>query len=80
MDRPSMLHQLEANLVGDVMGRMLLHLQCHFGMDTIRWARRGARATGIDFSSAAIEAARRLAAEMGVPATFLESDVYALPD
>ena len=80
VDRPSMLHELEAGLVGDVTGRTLLHLQCHFGMDTIRWARRGARATGIDFSSAAIEAARRLAAEMRVAATFVESDVYALPD
>ena len=66
---------LEIALVGDVRGKTLLHLQCHFGIDTIGWAQRGAIATGIDFSGPAIEAARRLAAEMGVAATFVESDV-----
>ena len=64
---------------GDVRGKTLLHLQCHFGMDTIRWARQGAVVTGADFSAPAIEAARALAARMGVPATFVESDVYDLP-
>jgi SAM-dependent methyltransferase len=64
---------------GDVRGKSLLHLQCHFGMDTIRWARHGARVTGVDFSGEAIAAARALAARMNVPATFVESDVYALP-
>ena len=65
---------------GDVRGKSLLHLQCHFGMDTIRWARHGARVTGVDFSPEAIRAARALAARMDVPATFVESDVYGLPD
>jgi SAM-dependent methyltransferase len=65
--------------VGDVRGKSLLHLQCHFGMDTIRWAQHGARVTGVDFSSEAIAAARALAARMAVPATFVESDVYELP-
>jgi len=64
---------------GDVRGRSLLHLQCHFGMDTIRWARHGATVTGVDFSAEAIAAARALAARMGVPATFVQSDVYELP-
>jgi SAM-dependent methyltransferase len=64
---------------GDVRGKSLLHLQCHFGMDTIRWARHGAAVTGVDFSPRAIAAARALAARMGVDATFVESDVYALP-
>jgi len=64
---------------GDVRGKTLLHLQCHFGMDTIRWARRGATVTGADFSAPAVEAARALAARMDVPATFVHSDVYALP-
>jgi len=64
---------------GDVRGKSLLHLQCHFGMDTIRWARYGATVTGVDFSPEAIAAARALAARMGVPATFVQSDVYALP-
>ena len=70
---------LEVALVGDVRGKTLLHLQCHFGIDTIGWAQRGAIVTGIDFSGPAIEAARRLAVEMGVAATFVESDVYDLP-
>ena len=64
---------------GDVRGKTFLHLQCHFGMDTIRWARHGATVTGVDFSSPAIEAARALAARMGVPATFVESDIDGLP-
>jgi len=64
---------------GDVRGKSLLHLQCHFGMDTIRWARHGATVTGIDFSEEAITAARALAARMGVPATFVQSDLYDLP-
>jgi len=64
---------------GDVRGKSLLHLQCHFGMDTIRWARHGATVTGVDFSEEAIAAARALAARMGVPATFVRSDVYDLP-
>jgi SAM-dependent methyltransferase len=64
---------------GDVRGKALLHLQCHFGMDTIRWANHGAVVTGVDFSEEAIAAARALAARMGVPATFVHSDVYELP-
>src|SRR4029453_6967825 len=49
---------LHARLVGDVRGKTLLHLQCHFGLDTIAWAQRGATVTGIDFSIEAIQAAR----------------------
>jgi len=64
---------------GDVRGKSLLHLQCHFGMDTIRWAKHGATVTGVDFSEEAIAAARALAARMGVSATFVHSDVYELP-
>jgi SAM-dependent methyltransferase len=64
---------------GDVRGKSLLHLQCHFGMDTIRWARHGATVTGVDFSAEAIAAARALAARMAVPARFIHSDLYDLP-
>ena len=74
------LDALESRLVGDVAGRSLLHLQCHFGLDTLGWAKRGATVTGVDFSAEAIAAARALAAGVGVPATFIESDVYDLPD
>lgn len=61
--------------VGDVAGKRLLHLQCHFGMDTISWARLGAIATGVDFSPRAIERARELAQETGVQAEFVCCDV-----
>jgi SAM-dependent methyltransferase len=65
--------------VGPVEGKTLLHLQCHFGLDTLSWARLGARVTGVDFSDEAIAAARALADETGVPATFIRSNVYDLP-
>jgi SAM-dependent methyltransferase len=64
---------------GNVTDRSLLHLQCHFGMDTLSWARRGAAVTGIDFSEEAIKAARTLAAELGIQATFIQSNLYDLP-
>jgi SAM-dependent methyltransferase len=73
------LQRVEVEGVGDVRGKRLLHLQCHFGLDTLSWARRGAAVTGADFSGAAIRAARALAAETGLPAAFVESDVYDLP-
>jgi SAM-dependent methyltransferase len=66
--------------VGSVEGKTLLHLQCHFGLDTLSWARLGATVTGVDFSGEAIVAARALAAEVGIPGTFVESNVYDLPD
>ncbi|HKP73499.1 MAG TPA: hypothetical protein VJT82_11210, partial [Pyrinomonadaceae bacterium] len=50
----STLQSVELEEVGDVAGKSLLHLQCHFGMDTLSWARLGAMVTGIDFSEAAI--------------------------
>jgi SAM-dependent methyltransferase len=65
--------------VGDVAGKDLLHLQCHFGLDTLSWARRGARVTGADFSERAVEQARLLAAETGLGASFVCSDVVDLP-
>ena len=71
----------EVAALGDVTGRTLLHLQCHFGIDTLSWARLGARVTGADFSAPAIELARRLAIEIGQPeARFVRSDLYDLPE
>jgi SAM-dependent methyltransferase len=64
---------------GDVRGKSLLHLQCHFGLDTLSWARRGATVTGVDFSEKAITAARALATELHLPATFVHSNLYDLP-
>ena len=74
------LSAIERREVGDVAGKSLLHLQCHFGMDTMSWARLGARATGVDFSDAAIALARSLSAELGVGARFIEANVYDLPE
>lgn len=65
--------------VGDVSGRSLLHLQCHFGLDTLAWARLGAEVTGVDFSPAAIEAALDLAKQADLPAKFICTDIYDLP-
>ena len=62
--------------LGDVSGRHVLHLQCHFGMDSLSLARRGAVVTGLDYSGAAIAAARTLSQEIDVPARFVESNLY----
>jgi SAM-dependent methyltransferase len=70
------LEAFEIEEVGDVTGLDLVHLQCHFGVDTLEWARRGARVAGLDFSEPAVLAARRLAAEMGLDAEFVTADVY----
>jgi SAM-dependent methyltransferase len=66
----STLTELELLQVGEVKGLELLHLQCHFGLDTLSWVRLGARATGLDFSHEAIEAARALASESGLNCAF----------
>jgi SAM-dependent methyltransferase len=76
----STLRPFEAAELGPVAGKELVHLQCHFGMDTLSWARLGARVTGLDFSEAAIETARKLAAEVGLEASFVCSDVYSAPE
>jgi len=65
--------------IGDVRGKKLLHLQCHFGLDTLSLARMGAEVTGLDFSDDAIRLARQIAAETGTPATFVQSDVLKPP-
>jgi SAM-dependent methyltransferase len=73
------LDPLEIEEVGDVRGRTLLHLQCHFGMDTLSWSRLGADVTGVDFSEKAIALARSLNDRLGLKARFVCSDVYDLP-
>jgi SAM-dependent methyltransferase len=73
------LTHIERDALGDVRGRSLLHLQCHFGQDTLSWARLGAQVTGIDFSESAIEIATQLSREIAVPARFVVSDVYDSP-
>lgn len=77
----SSLRDIERELLpDDLQGQSLLHLQCHFGQDTLSLARLGAQVTGVDLSNKAISAARDLAEKAGLPARFIESDVYALPE
>ena len=74
------LRPYEIEEIGPVEGKDLLHLQCHFGIDTLSWARLGARVTGADFSEAALTLARSTAADIGIAdARFVQSDVYDLP-
>ncbi len=72
------LTPIELEELGDVKGKSLLHLQCHFGMDSLDWARRGAQVTGMDLSDAAIQEARRLNDEMGLHAEFVCCNLYDL--
>ncbi len=75
----SALGAVERQAVGDVSGKRLLHLQCHFGLDTLSWARLGAAAVGVDFSAEATTMARDLARRAGLAgrARFVEGDVTA---
>ena len=76
----SSLFPIELKEIGDVEGKTLLHLQCHFGMDTLSFARMGAKVTGIDFSDKAITLARQLSKELDVPANFINANIYEIPD
>jgi SAM-dependent methyltransferase len=73
------LHDLEIQEVGPVRGKRLLHLQCNVGVDSISWARRGARVTAVDYSKEALSFGRALAGELRERVEFVESDVYSLP-
>jgi SAM-dependent methyltransferase len=75
----SSLKSIELDLLGDISGKKILHLQCHFGQDSISLARMGAQVTGVDLSDAAISAAKRLATDTGAEVRFICCDVYALP-
>ena len=74
------LNSIELEILGDVSGKEILHLQCHFGQDSISLSRMGAKVTGIDLSDKSIEAAKDLAQKCGTDTRFLVSDVYALPE
>jgi len=76
----SSLNDIELNLLGDVAGKSVLHLQCHFGMDSISLSRLGAHVTGVDLSDNAIEKANELAGKAGTSTTFICSDLYDLPN
>ena len=70
------LRPFEPAEAGDVTGKRLAHLQCHIGLDTLSWARRGALVSGLDFSAPAVSAASALACELGIEASFVVADVY----
>jgi 2-polyprenyl-3-methyl-5-hydroxy-6-metoxy-1,4-benzoquinol methylase len=74
----SSLNDIELELLGDLQGKSIVHLQCHFGQDTISLSRLGATVTGVDFSDTAIEYAREIAAETKANARFNCCDIYVL--
>ncbi|GAB4561076.1 MAG: class I SAM-dependent methyltransferase [Haliangiales bacterium] len=79
MKGASSLTDIEKDALGDVSGKSMLHLQCHFGQDSLSWVREGARVTGVDFAPSAIANARKLSEVLSLPARFIESDIYGLP-
>jgi SAM-dependent methyltransferase len=72
----SSLNEIELALLGDLRGKSIIHLQCHFGQDSLSLSRMGARVTGVDFSPRAIDTARSLASELTLTAQFICSDVH----
>jgi 2-polyprenyl-3-methyl-5-hydroxy-6-metoxy-1,4-benzoquinol methylase len=74
----NVLTPIELTELGDVKGKRMLHLQCHFGLDSLCWARLGADVTGIDFSEAAITEATRLNDELKMNAKFICCNIYDL--
>lgn len=76
----STLNEIELELLGDVTGKKILHLQCHFGQDTLSLSRMGAEVTGVDFSEKAIEKANALAQTLHLKAQFVCCDIYDTPN
>jgi 2-polyprenyl-3-methyl-5-hydroxy-6-metoxy-1,4-benzoquinol methylase len=76
----SSLNKIELEELGDVKGKTLLHLQCHFGMDTMSWAREGAIVTGVDLSDEAIKLANEIRDELQIHAEFICANIYDLTD
>jgi ubiquinone/menaquinone biosynthesis C-methylase UbiE len=74
------LNTIELELLGEIKGKNILHLQCHFGQDTISLSRHGAAVTGVDFSEKAIEKAKGINDLLRTNAKFIQSDVYQLPE
>ncbi|MBT8303654.1 MAG: class I SAM-dependent methyltransferase [Bacteroidia bacterium] len=76
----SSLKSYELEALGDVSGKSLLHLQCHFGQDTMSWSRLGAKCTGIDISDEGIKLAKELNEELGLDAQFVCCNVLNTSD
>jgi 2-polyprenyl-3-methyl-5-hydroxy-6-metoxy-1,4-benzoquinol methylase len=73
------LKPYELKEMSNVKGKTLLHLQCHFGLDTLSWEREGAIVTGIDLSSEGIRIAKLLAKRANLKGNFIETNLYDLP-
>ena len=72
------LPQTDLDALGDVSGKRILHLQCHFGQDSLSLARLGAQVTGVDLSDVAIAQAIELNDKLQLDAEFVCCDVYEL--
>lgn len=72
------LKSIELDILGEIKGKSILHLQCHFGQDSLSLGRLGANVTGVDLSDKAIESARKLALKTDIDATFICCDIYDL--
>ena len=72
------LNEIELNLLGDISGKSILHLQCHFGQDSISLSRLGAEVTGVDFSDRAIQTAKSLAKKTKSNTSFICCNIYDL--
>lgn len=80
LEGKSSIKSIELDLLGDVKGKKILHLQCHFGQDTLSLARMGAQVTGVDLSDKAIDKAKELNEQLGLDAQFVCCDVYEAPN
>lgn len=76
----SSLKSIELDILPNLSSKEVLHLQCHFGLDTLSLAQLGASATGFDLSPVAISKAKELSDSLNIPATFICTDVYTAPD
>lgn len=74
------LNDIELKLLGDVRGKSILHLQCHFGQDSISLSRLGATVTGVDLADKAIDSARQIAQKLHTDTRFICCDIYDLPN
>ena len=74
------LNDIELNLLGDLNGKSILHLQCHFGQDSISLSRLGAKVTGVDLSDQAIDKAKQIARDLKTNTNFICCDIYDLPN
>ena len=80
MNGKTSLNKIELDLLGNIKGKSVLHLQCHFGQDTISLTRMGAKSTGIDFSNKAIEYAENINKQLKLDTDFICCNIYDLPD